>query len=111
MKYMINNSHNIFKHSIISFIVSIIISIIPYFFQDDIYNLYDFIFSLTEDDYFDITISKNKILSPIIIIFFIIFVYLYLKTKLFYSVLKEKSLLHLNYNNICLLLSNFLYLI
>ena len=111
IKYMINNAYNISKHSIISFIVSVIITIIPYFFQDDIKNIYDYIFTLTEDDYFDITISKNKILSPIILIFFIILFYLYLKTKLFYSVLKEKSLLHLKYSNICLLISNFLYLL
>ena len=111
IKYMINNVYNISKHSIISFVLSFIIAIIPFFFQDDIKNLYDYIFTLTEEDYFDITISKNKILSPIIIIFFFVLVYLYLKTKLFYSVLKEKSLLHLKYTNNCLLLSNFLYLI
>ena len=111
IKYMINNVYNISKHSIISFVLSVIITIFPFFFQDDIKNLYDYIFTLTEEDYFDITISKNKILSPIIIIFFFVLVYLYLKTKLFYSVLKEKSLLHLKYTNNCLLLSNFLYLI
>ena len=111
IKYMINNNYNILVYSITSFIISFIISLIPYFFQYKINNLYDYIFSLTENDYFDISISKNKILSPVIIIFFFVSLFLYLKTKLFYSILKEKSLLHLKFTNLCILISNILYLI
>ena len=111
MKYMINNSYNISKHFIASLIASIIISLFPYFFQNDIKNIYDYCFTLTEDDYFDITLSKNKILSPIIIVFFLILLYLYFKIKLFYGTLKEKSLMHLKYTNYCLLLINISYLI
>ena len=111
MKYMINNTYNTSKHSIISLIISLLIAIIPYFFQNDNKNLYDYIFTLTKDDYFDITISENKILSPSIIITFIFLWYLYSKINLFYRNLKEKSLLHLKYTNYCLFLTNILYFI
>ena len=109
IKYMINNSYNISKHSIISFITSFIITMIPYFFQNETKNIYKYLFSLTEDNYFDISISKNKLLSPIIICLCLVLFYLYIKTKLFYINLKEKSLLHLKYANFSLLLTNLLY--
>ena len=109
IKYMINNSYNITKHSIISFITCFIITMIPYFFQNETKNIYKYLFSLTEDNYFDISVSKNKILSPIIICFSLALFYLYIKTKLFYINLKEKSLLHLKYANFSLMLTNLLY--
>ena len=111
IKYMINNRYNISKHSITSLIISFIITVIPYFFQNETKNLYNYIFNLTEDDYFDITISKNKILSPAILFFSFFLYILYRKTKLFYFNLKGKSLIHLKYANNCLLLSNILYFV
>lgn len=110
IKYMINNGYNISIYSITSFIFSLFISIVPYFFQHNYNNIYEFIFKLTEKDYFDISFSKNKFLSPLIIFFFILLLYFYLQTKLFYKNLKEKSLLHLKYMNLCLLINNILYL-
>ena len=111
IKYMINNTYNISKHSIISFIISLFIALIPYYFQNENNNIYDYIFKLTEKDYFDMSFSKNKLLSPLIILFFFLLLYFYLQIKLFYRNLKEKSLLHLKYMNYCLLINNILYLI
>lgn len=110
VKYMINNTYNIYYHFLISFILSLIITIFPYFFQKRINNIYNYFFGLTEDDYFDVSINKNALLSPFIIITFFGLLYLYFNTKLFYQNLKEKSLLHLKYTNLCLLIINSFYL-
>jgi len=109
VKYMINNTYNIYYHFLISFILSLIITIFPYFFQKRINNIYNYFFGLTEDDYFDVSINKNAILSPFIIITFFGLLYLYFNIKLFYKNLKEKSLLHLKYTNLCLLITNSFY--
>ena len=109
VKYMINKSYKIYYHILISFIISLIITILPYFFQKRLNNIYDYFFSLTENDYFDVTITKNAILTPFIIINFFVLLYLYFKIKLFYQNLKEKSLLHLKYTNLCLLITNSFY--
>ena len=111
IKYMINNTYNISIHSFISFVISLFIAIIPYFFQNENNNIYDYIFTLTEKDYFDMSFSKNKLLSPFIIISFFLLLYFYYKIKQFYSNVKEKSLLHLKYMNFCLLINNIFYLV
>ena len=110
IKYMINNTYNIYYHFLISFLISLIIAIFPYFFQKRLNNIYNYFFALTENDYFDASITKNIILSPFIIITFFGLLYLYFKIKLFYQNLKEKSLLHLKYTNLCLLIANSFYL-
>lgn len=110
IKYMINNKYNIYYHFLISFIISLLITFIPYFFQKELNNIYDYFFALTESDYFDVSITKNVILTPFIIITFFGLLYLYFKIKLFYLNLKEKSLLHLKYTNLCLLIANSFYL-
>ena len=110
IKYMINNTYNIYNHFLISFIISLIIAIFPYFFQKRLNNIYNYFFALTENDYFDASITKNIILGPFIIITFFGLLYLYFKIKLFYQNLKEKSLLHLKYTNLCLLIANSFYL-
>ena len=109
IKYMINNTYNIYYHFLISFLISLIITIFPYFFQKRLNNIYNYFFALTENDYFDVSIHKNVILSPFIIITFFGLLYLYFKIKLFYQNLKEKSLLHLKYTNLCLLITNSFY--
>ena len=112
IKYMFNNNiNNIISYFFINILISLIITIFPYFFQDKINNIYDFFFTISENDYFNISISKNKLLSPFMIINFFVLLYLYFQIKLFYLNLKEKSLLHLKYTNLCLLLTNILYLI
>lgn len=81
------------------------------FFQEEILNIYSFVLSKNEENYFDIYFQENKILSPIIIIIFFGLFYLFFQIRKFYRNLKEKSLEHLKYTNATLLIINSLYLL
>ena len=110
LKYIFNNELGIIFFIIIILIESIFIAIVPYFFQNDVINIFDYIFSENNDDYFNIYYQDNKILSPIIIITFFGLLYLFFQIRKFYRNLKEKSLEHLKYSNTTFLIINILYL-
>ncbi len=110
-KYMINNKYKISKHFFYSLAISLFVTIFPYFIQSEKEGLYNYFFMLTENDYFDISITKNFLLSPLIILSFLFLLYVYFQIKLFYCNLREKSLLHLKNVNKLLLIANILYLI
>ena len=109
VKYIFNDEFGILFNAFLIIILSIIISLCPYYFSND-KSLYEFIFLNNEDYYFDISFNGNKILSPLIICTFFGLIYLYLHIRYFYRNLKEKSLEHLKYTNVSLLIINILYL-
>ena len=108
LKYIFNNELGIIFFIIIILIESVFIAIVPYFFQNDVINIFDYIFSENNDDYFNIYYQDNKILSPIIIITFFGLLYLFFQIRKFYRNLKEKSLEHLKYSNTIFLVINIL---
>jgi len=110
IKYIFNNEFEILINAFIIIIISCVISICPFFFLNQDISIYDFIFSINNDDYFDISFYANKILSPLIVLSFSGLIYLYIRIRLYYSHLKEKSLEHLKYKNVTLLIINILYL-
>ena len=111
LKYIFNNEFEILLIIFIILIISIFIAIFPFFFQEEILNIYSFVLSKNEENYFDIYFQENKILSPIIIIIFFGLFYLFFQIRKFYRNLKEKSLEHLKYTNATLLIINSLYLL
>ena len=109
LKYIFNNEFEIFIYIFIILIISILIAIFPYFFQEESLNIYNFIFSENDENYFDIYFQNNKILSPLITIIFIGLFYIFFQIRKFYRNLKEKSLEHLKYINTTLLIMNILF--
>ena len=109
LKYIFNNEFEIFINIFIILAISIIIAIFPFFFQKENLNIYDFIISKNEQNYFDIYFQDNKILSLLIIIIFFGLFYLFFQIRKFYRNLKEKSLEHLKYTNTTLLVMNILF--
>ena len=110
IKYIFDDEFEIFINVFIIIIISSILSIFPYFFINKDIHIYDFIFPSNNDYYFDISFKANKILSPLIICSFFGLIYLFFRMRLFYTHLKEKSLEHLKYTNVSLLIINILYL-
>ena len=111
LKYIFNNEFEILFIIFIILIISIFIAIFPFFFQEEISNIYSFILAKNDENYFNIYFQENKLLSSIIIIIFFGLFYLFFQIRKFYRNLKEKSLEHLKYTNATLLLINSLYLL
>ena len=111
LKNIFNNEFKIFLIIFIVLISSIVVALLPYFLQNEINNIFDFVFSKTEENYFDISFKENRILCLLICLIFFGLFYLFFQIRLFYRNLKEKSLEHLKYTNASLLVTNSLYLI
>ena len=111
LKYIFNNEFEIFIKIFIILIISCFIAIFPFFFQKEKSNIYDFILSKNDQNYFSICFQENKLLSPLITLIFFVLFYLFFQTRKFYRNLKDKSLEHLKYSNGILLVINSLYLI
>ena len=110
LKYIFNNELGVFLFIFIILVTSILIAILPYFFQSDVTTLYDFVLPENNYNYFDVYFQDNKLLSPLIIIEFLGMFYLFFQIRKFYRNLKEKSLEHLKYANAIFLTINILYL-
>lgn len=111
LKNVFKNEFIIFLFILIIFLSSILIAIFPYFSQNDILSIIDYIFQENDENYFDIYFHDNRILSPLIIIIFGGLLYLFFQTRNFYRNLKEKSLEHLKYTNATFFVINIIYLL
>ena len=64
LKYIFNNELGVFLFIFIILVTSILIAILPYFFQSDVTTLYDFVLPENNYNYFDVYFQDNKLLSP-----------------------------------------------
>ena len=110
LKHIFNNELGVFLFIFIILVSSILIAILPYYFQSDITTMYDFVLPENNDNYFNVYFQDNKLLSPLIIIEFLGTFYVFFQIRKFYRNLKEKSLEHLKYANAIFLIINILYL-
>ena len=109
LKSIFNNDFKTFFFIFLILIISISIAFCPYFFQENIQSICDYILETNEENYFDVSFKENMLLSPIIFLGFAYLVYIFFQMRRFYRNLKEKSLEHLKYTNESLLMMNSLY--